>query len=141
ELEKEITVLDYGLPGIDDLAGLLDDIIRSAKDKPSIDTDLTPEEREHVLKAALGLTLMEAENVFAKSLIEKRTFDVDVILSEKEQIIRKSGILEYYPADERFSEVGGMDVLKDWMDKRTVAFSDKARAFGLPEPRGILLLG
>ncbi len=141
ELEKEVTVLDYGLPTVDELGKLLDDIIRSVRDAPNVDTDLTPEEREQVLKAAQGLTAMEAENVFAKSLVQKRTFDVDVILTEKEQIIRKSGILEYYPADERFGDVGGLDILKDWMDKRTVAFSDKAREFGLPEPKGILLLG
>lgn len=141
ELEKEITVLDYGLPTYEELGKLLDDIIRSVRDAPGVDTDLTPEEREQVLKAAQGLTAMEAENVFAKSLVEKRTFDVDVILSEKEQIIRKSGILEYYPTTEAFADVGGLDLLKDWMEKRTVSFTDKARDFGLPEPKGILLLG
>ena len=141
ELEKEITVLDWALPDYDELGRLLDEIIRSVADAPGVDTDLTPEEREHILKAAQGLTAMEAENVFAKSLVERRAFDVDVILSEKEQIIRKSGILEYFPADQRFADVGGLDVLKDWMQKRTAAFSAKARDFGLPEPRGVLLLG
>jgi len=141
ELEKEITVIDYGLPSYDDLGRLLDDIIRSVHDRPDIKTDLTPIERESVLKAAQGLTAMEAENVFAKSLVQKRGFDVDVILSEKEQIIRKSGILEYYPLNEAFADVGGLNLMKEWMEKRTASFSDKARAFGLPEPKGILLLG
>jgi ATP-dependent 26S proteasome regulatory subunit len=141
ELEKEITVLDYGLPSYEDLGRLLDEIIRQVHDRPDVDTDLTPQEREYILKAAQGLTAMEAENVFAKSLVEKRAFDIDVILTEKEQIIRKSGILEYYPANEAFSSVGGLDLLKEWMDKRTVSFTDKARDFGLPEPKGILLLG
>lgn len=141
ELEKEVTVLDYDLPTFEDLGRLLDDIIRSVRDTPGVDTDLTPEEREMVLKAAQGLTAMEAENVFAKSLVEKRTFDIDVILSEKQQIIRKSGILEYYPSNEAFRDVGGLDILKDWLGKRTASFADKARDFGLPEPKGILLLG
>jgi ATP-dependent 26S proteasome regulatory subunit len=141
ELEKEITVLDYALPSYDELGKLLDDIIRSVKDAPGIKTDMTSLEREHVLKAAQGLTAMEAENVFAKSLVEKRGFDVDVVLTEKEQIIRKSGILEYFPLNEGMKDVGGLDLLKDWMDKRTASFTDKARDFGLPEPKGILLLG
>lgn len=141
ELEKEITVVDYGLPSIEDLDALLEGIIQSIKDKQEIKSQLSQEDREHILKAALGLTANEAENVFAKSLVEKHCFDVDVVLSEKEQIIRKSGILEYYPSDTDFSEVGGLDVLKIWMQKRTVAFTEKARAFGLPEPKGILLLG
>ena len=99
---------------------------------------MTELERDQVLKAAQGLTAMEAENVFAKSLIEKHRFDVDVVLGEKEQIIRKSGILEYYPFSEQITDVGGLDLLKDWMEKRTVAFTEKARAFGLPAPRGVL---
>jgi SpoVK/Ycf46/Vps4 family AAA+-type ATPase len=141
ELEKEITVLDYGLPSYEELGHLLDEIIRQVQDRPDVDTDLTQEEREAVLKSAQGLTRMEAENVFAKSLVEKRTFDIDVVLSEKEQIIRKSGILEFFPASDSFSNVGGLDLLKDWMNKRTTSFTDKAREFGLPEPKGVLLLG
>ncbi len=141
ELEKEVTVVEYSLPSLDDLAELLDGIIASMKGDTRINSTLTTEEREQILKAAQGLTANEAENVFAKSLVEKRGFDVDVVLSEKEQIVRKSGMLEYYPATEAFANVGGMDELKDWMDKRTVAFTEKARAFGLPNPKGILLLG
>jgi SpoVK/Ycf46/Vps4 family AAA+-type ATPase len=50
-------------------------------------------------------------------------------------------LLEYYPATETIDQVGGLGVLKDWLRKRTVAFTDEARAFGLPPPKGILLLG
>jgi len=141
ELEKEISVVDYQLPTYNDLDRLLEGIIQSVRANPQIKTDLTPLEREQVLKAATGLTSNEAENVLAKSLVEKKGFDVDVILSEKEQIIRKSGILEYYRASEAFADVGGMDILKDWMGARTVSFTERARKYGLPEPKGILLLG
>ena len=141
ELEKEITVVDYQLPTLQDIDRLLEGIIQSVKGNTTIDVDLTPVEREQILKAASGLTSNEAENVFAKSLVEKRTFDIDVILGEKEQIIRKSGILEYYRTDEGMGDVGGMDLLKEWMNQRTASFSDKAREYGLPEPKGMLLLG
>ncbi len=141
ELEKDVTVVDYGLPDREDLDELLEGIIQSVKENPQVETALSDLERDQILKAAQGLTANEAENVFAKSLVEKHRFDVDVILSEKEQIIRKSGILEYYPFSENIADVGGLDLLKDWMDKRTVAFTEKARDFGLPSPRGVLLLG
>ncbi len=141
ELEKEIAVIDYGLPDHGDLDVILEKVIQAVKDNPQIDCKLTELERDQVLKAAQGLTAMEAENVFAKSLIEKHKFDVDVVLGEKEQIIRKSGILEYYPFSENIADVGGLDLLKGWMEKRTVAFTEKARDFGLPAPRGVLLLG
>ena len=141
ELEKDITVVDYALPTLDDLDRLLENIIQSVKNNTQIDTKLTADQREHLLEAALGLTANEAENVFARSLVEKRKFDVDVILTEKEQIIRKSGMLEYYRVDEGMGDVGGLDQLKDWMRKRNQAFGQRARDFGLPSPRGILLLG
>ena len=141
ELEKEITVVDYALPSLEDLGKLLDSIIESVRANPQVQTQMTTEEREQVLQAALGLTATEAENVFAKSLVERRKFDTDVILSEKEQIIRKSAILEYYRTSDAFADVGGLDLLKDWMDKRTVAFTEKARDYGLPAPKGILILG
>lgn len=141
ELEKDITVIDYPLPNLDELGNLLSGIINSVKANAQIDINLSTEEREQVLKAALGLTTIEAENVFSKSLVQKHKFDVDVILSEKEQIIRKSAVLEYYRASEAFADVGGLDLLKDWMGKRTVAFSEKAREFGLPAPKGVLMLG
>jgi SpoVK/Ycf46/Vps4 family AAA+-type ATPase len=96
---------------------------------------------QKVTEAALGLTAEEAENVFAKSLVQTGDFDLKIILSEKEQIIRKSGVLEYCHVNENMQGVGGLDELKKWLNKRGKAFTPKARDFGLPEPRGILLLG
>ena len=141
ELEKEVTVVDYPLPNTGDLDKLLEGIIQSVKNNKQVCVDLATEERETVLKAAQGLTANEAENVFAKSLVEKRCLDIDVVISEKGQIVRKSGLLEYYRATEAFADVGGMDVLKDWLKTRSVAFTEKAREFGLPQPKGIMLLG
>lgn len=142
ELEKDVTVVDYGLPSYENLNELLDLIIDKMKrDGADVNVELAPDAREQVIKAAQGLTLTEAENVFARSLVEKRSFDISVILSEKEQIVRKSGLLEYYPATERFADVGGLKSLKEWLGSRSSGFTQKARDFGLPEPKGILLLG
>ncbi len=141
ELEKEITVLDYPLPDLDELDKLLEGIVQSVKGRPQVSAELSPQEREAILHAAQGLTAIEAENVFAKSIVEKLRFDVDTITEEKEQIIRKSGMLEYYRATEAFADVGGMESLKRWLQTRSLAFSEKAREFGLPQPKGIMLLG
>lgn len=141
ELEKEITVVDYQLPTVAELDRLLEGVIQAVRADPRLNIELSTQEREQVLQAASGLTSIEAENVFAKSLVEKRHFDIDVILGEKEQIIRKSGILEYYRATEAFAEVGGLDLLKEWLRQRTASFGKEARDYGLPEPRGMLLLG
>jgi hypothetical protein len=144
ELEKEITLLNFPLPGRDDLSGLLDRIVAELQLLKQVKVDLDDSGRDRLLQAALGLTLGEAENVFAKIIVKDGRLsgdDVNEVFGEKQQIIRKSGLLEYYSTHENFSNVGGLDVLKDWLNKRAVAFTEEARAFGLPSPKGILMLG
>ena len=141
ELEKDITILDFSLPNMDELAQSLDRVVRSAREISGMRIKMTETEREMVLNAARGLTCTEAENVFAKSLVMTHRLDVDVIVQEKEQLIRRSQALEYFQSVDDFSNVGGMGLLKQWLRKRSAAFSEKARAFGLPEPKGLLLLG
>jgi len=141
ELEKDVTILDCSLPTGEELGEALDRVLRSARSRSDLDLRLDDGARERVLKAAQGLTASEAENVFAKSLVMARRLDLDVIVAEKKQIIQKSRVLEYYDAVEDMSYVGGMDDLKRWLRKRGLAFSERARRFGLPEPRGLLLLG
>ena len=144
ELEKEITVLNHPLPTRDELSALLDRIVTDVKQFKQVKVDLDEAGRERLLQAALGLTLGEAENVFAKIIVKDERLsgdDVNEVFAEKQQIIRKSGLLEYYATEENFNNVGGMVILKDWLNKRAAAFTAEARAFGLPSPRGILMLG
>ncbi|QEH38704.1 ATP-dependent zinc metalloprotease FtsH [Aquisphaera giovannonii] len=144
ELSKDVAVVEFGSPSVQDFNGLLDRIIEDVKDQPRITINLDGEAREKLVHAARGLTLKEAENVFAKTLILDGKLDADdvsVVFSEKQQIIRKSGMLEYYESHEKFASVAGLENLKDWLRKRSAAFSERAARFGLPSPRGVLLLG
>lgn len=144
ELEKEITVLTFPLPDRDELSLLLDRIVRDVSQFKQVQIDLDDGGRERLLQAALGLTLGEAENVFAKIIVKDERLsaeDVGEVFAEKQQIIKKSGLLEYYATDETFSRVGGLSVLKEWLQKRAITFTDEARKFGLPAPKGILILG
>lgn len=141
DLEKDITVIDFNLPGAVEIEATLDRIVAAVKDNPNIDTDLDPIRREALVKSAQGLTQDEIESVFARSLVERKKFDLDIVLEEKKQIIRKSGLLEYYAPDADIKDVGGLEVLKEWLDKRAESFTDKAMEFGIPSPKGILLLG
>jgi SpoVK/Ycf46/Vps4 family AAA+-type ATPase len=141
ELEKEIAVIDYQLPDKAEVTEIITRIAKNLDTAKNLEVLESTEKLDKVVEAALGLTAEESENVFAKSLVQKGQFDIPIILSEKEQIIRKSGVLEYYHASENMQEVGGLEELKNWLIKRGKAFTPKAREFGLPEPRGILLLG
>jgi len=144
ELEKEITVVDFPLPTAKEIGELLDRIIDEVRDSAQARIELDGPGRERLLKAALGLTLGEAENVVAKILVNNGRLDADdvaSVFSEKQQIIRKSGLLEYCDAREALEDIGGLDLLKEWLRKRGMAFTDRARDFGLPAPKGALLLG
>ena len=144
ELDKEITVIQFPLPTRSDLAELLGRIEEEVQQLPNVAIELDDAGREKLLQAALGLTLSETENVFARILVTHQRLAGDLVaevLTEKQQIIRKSGLLEYHATEESFDTVGGLANLKDWLCKRAVAFTPEARAFGLPAPKGILLLG
>lgn len=145
ELEKDLTVIDYKLPNINEIGQLLDRLVTSIQNsKKNVEINLDSNSKEKLLQAALGLTQTEAESVFSKAIVSKKRLDIDdidIIYSEKKQIIKKSGILEFYSTQETIANVGGLLNLKSWMRKRSKAFTKKARNYGLPQPKGILLLG
>ena len=144
ELEKDMTVVDFDLPAENDFAALLGRIVEEVKDNLKLNVKMDTKTREQIVHALLGLTLTEAENVLAKTLVEYRCLgekSLNVIYGEKKQIIRKSGLLEYYDAEGDLASVGGLDALKNWLLKRAAGFTDQARQFGLPAPKGVLLLG
>jgi len=144
ELEKDVTVLDVPLPDVEELAELLRGIAGVVEQKGRARIDLDRSGGERLVRAAIGLTLNEAENAFARAIATDDRLsvdDVELILEEKRQVVRKSGLLEYFSTDEDLGSVGGLEYLKTWLDRRAAAFSDEARQFGLPEPKGLLLLG
>jgi ATP-dependent 26S proteasome regulatory subunit len=144
EIEKEVSVLDVPLPGHRDLFQLLKEIVTAVRQSRRAVVDLRREDVEELIQAARGLTLSEAENAFARAIASDGRLskdDVALVLEEKRQVIRKSGLLEYTPADRRLADVGGLASLKRWLDRRSAAFGEAARRFGLPEPKGLLLLG
>jgi SpoVK/Ycf46/Vps4 family AAA+-type ATPase len=141
ELEKEITVLDWDLPDRAEIDGIVGKLLSQLPAGVDPGMAASPQGRERIVEAALGLTYGEAEKVLAKSIVRNKTFDIGTILEEKKHIIRKSGILEYYETKESLDEIGGLETLKDWLQKRRGAFTQKARDFGLPLPKGILLVG
>ena len=125
ELEKEIAIIDWDLPDRSEIDGIVGDLLQvlpvGVEPGPAAD----PQGRERIVEAALGLTYVEAENVLAKSIVRNKTFDIPTILSEKKHIIRKSGILEYYEAQESLDEIGGLETLKAWLQKRRGAFTSQ----------------
>jgi SpoVK/Ycf46/Vps4 family AAA+-type ATPase len=144
ELEKDLTIVDFPLPDRDELNGLFDEIVAEAKGNADLEIDGSEDSRRQLLDAAIGLTLNETENVWAKVLLRRGRLsaaEAPEVYAEKRQIVRKSGLLEYIETDESIEGVGGLAQLKEWLRKRRRAFHPAARRFGLPVPKGLLLLG
>jgi AAA+ superfamily predicted ATPase len=136
ELEREITRLDLALPGPDLLGELLDQLLANAGLTPP-----PPEIREAVVRAAGGLTTMEAENAFALSLIETGFIQPSLVAREKAHALKSGGLLEVIDTDATLDDIGGLENLKAWLVQRAEAFTERARAYGLPVPKGMLVLG
>ncbi|MBW4495255.1 MAG: AAA family ATPase [Oscillatoria princeps RMCB-10] len=139
ELEKEVVVLDFPLPSMAELNQVLSTQLADNRNRR-----LTTDAREKLLKAALGLTRDEAEKVYRKAQVTNGRLteaEVDIVLSEKKQLIRRNGILEYIEEDETIDSVGGLEELKRWLKQRSNAFTERAREYGLPQPKGMLILG
>lgn len=145
ELEKEITVIDFPVPDHDQVGRFVEQFVTRVSGNTGIKVEPGREVIDALTDAALGLTLAEIENCLAKALVHDRAItndDTRFMFDEKKQIIRKSGILEYI--DNRSlsaADVGGLDILKRWLQIRSLGFTREARAYGVDTPKGVLLTG
>ncbi|PIU62731.1 MAG: AAA family ATPase [Armatimonadetes bacterium CG07_land_8_20_14_0_80_59_28] len=140
ELRDDALVLEFPPPGVQELDGILGKLTAT----PGVKVDLTAQGRDKVLHSALGLSSNQAQRVFAKAIVSDGVLDerdIGLITSEKKQIIRESGALEFFSPTETIGDVGGLEVLKEWLRMRETAFTQEARDYGLPEPKGIALIG
>lgn len=141
-MEKEIVLFDFPLPNLEDIKNKLDRMIKANK---KIDTEeLNQEDKEKICKAALGLTLQEVENAFALAMVNDgklKNSDIEIILEEKMQVIRKTGMLEYVQTDLSIKDIGGLDNLKKWLLKRNNSWSERAKKYCIPAPKGVLVTG
>ncbi len=139
ELTEVITVVEFALPTAPEIKIEIDRLISATGQK------LSEQMLNELVRAAQGLSLERIRRVLTRAIATNNgrleSEDVELILEEKRQSIRQTQILDYYPATEQISDIGGLDNLKSWLLRRGGAFSEQARAYGLPNPRGLLLLG
>ncbi len=140
ELKDEVVVLSFPPPTVDELEAVLETLTRT----PGVEIKLTAAGREKLLQAALGMTTAQAQRVFAKAIVSRGSLDdrdIRLVTEEKKQIIRASEALEFFSVTETPDDVGGLGVLKEWLRMRERAFTQEARDYGLPAPKGISLIG
>ncbi len=141
DMEKEISVLDFCLPTQEEVTGLLDELIAGLSPE---NVRLNPDEKATLARAALGLTMQEAENAFCRAIVNLKGIDISaisIIHEEKNQVVKKTGVLEFVKTDLSIDDIGGLDNLKNWLLKRNNSWSEKAQAYNLPAPKGVLITG
>jgi hypothetical protein len=125
---------------------LLRQIVRDASARMPVEFELGREDLARLLAALRGLTLLEAEKVLTRAIIENGRLgveDIARVIAAKVEVVRREGLLEYYPHEQTLADVAGIRTLKRWLERRRAIFAepDRAREFGLSFPRGILLVG
>ena len=138
ELSELLTVLEFPLPTVDEIHSEIETLLGAMGNLPE------PKALDALVRSCQGLSMERIRRVLARGIVANGAFgpdDIDLILEEKRQTIRQTQILDFYPATEKISDIGGLDNLKDWLIKRSGSFSERARQYGLPHPRGLMLVG
>lgn len=142
DLQKEVSIVEFGLPVLEEIMEVLEEMIEMNQGK--IEISLNEQEKLQICRGALGLTLQEVENALARAMVEKGRLSIEelsVILDEKNQVIKKTGMLEFIKSDLKIEDVGGLENLKRWLLKRNKSWSDSAARYNLPAPKGVLITG
>jgi ATP-dependent 26S proteasome regulatory subunit len=140
-LTNLIPVLDFPLANKAEIKNALHKVSNGvSRDIPDI-IKKTKKMEEDLINSASGLTIMEAQTAFSKSLVAHHDWNLETILKEKRQIISKSGMLEYFAKPVPMDDVGGLKRLVKWIDHRRLAFSEEAEKYGLKKPKGLLTIG
>ncbi|GAB4374432.1 MAG: AAA family ATPase [Elainellaceae cyanobacterium] len=138
DLSDALTIVEFPLPHIPEIQAELERLLTATRQS------MEPRVIDEFVRSCQGLSMERIRRILSRAIATHGALkpeDVELILEEKRQSIRQTQILDYYPATERISDVGGLDNLKDWLLKRGGSFSERARQYGLPHPRGLLLVG
>lgn len=140
-LDKEMRVIDFPYPSQTEINQALDKIVEGVGDKLVTLKQEVDAKREEIVNAVKGLTYTELCAAFSKTVCMHRKMDIPTILKEKQEVIRKTGILEFFKPDVDINDVGGLGNLVNFLKLRKSNFSEEARKYGLPSPKGVLLIG
>jgi ATP-dependent 26S proteasome regulatory subunit len=141
ELAGHATVIDWPMPDRAEIASILDAAIEGLPEELR-DGAAPNGQRDAAIDAAIGLSGEEAQACYARSLVQLRRIDPVLVASEKKRVVSRERVVEWYePMKGGLDAVGGLDNLKTWLQVRKSAYSPAARAYGLPAPKGCLLVG
>ncbi len=140
EFRDDAVVVRLFPPTAAELSKELDALIRTS----GVPCTLSRTGREKLIQAALGMSLNSARRSFSKAIVTYGGIDdrdIDMVVAEKKDLLSQTDALEFYNLTESAENVGGLFALKNWLHLRERAFTEEARSYGLPSPKGIALIG
>jgi hypothetical protein len=145
-LRPHAIVVRLPAPTVEDYRSLMERVVRDHAARMPVRVELSPEDRSRLLHNLLGLTLTEAEKIITRLIMADAALtaaDIPRIAVAKRQAVEQDGLLEYWATSEGLADVAGLDGLKAWLSRRRASIldPDRAASFGLPFPKGILLMG
>ncbi len=143
-VQIEATRLELALPDEKQLERIIRDTLKRQHRLKPVQVDLNRSDLQTIIRNLSGLNRTQAEQIILDCVSEDRTFnagDINSVLARKRQRLHRDGLLEYVESPLDLSAIGGLRTLKKWLLNRRNSLSDEARRFGIPPPRGILLLG
>jgi ATP-dependent 26S proteasome regulatory subunit len=144
ELRRDMIIYELPMPDDTEVERILNTVINGSPHAAKLTESLTPQLKDQMVKAALGLSLDQVARACRSALVGKTSLDgsvIDGIIEEKGQLIRKSGILKLITDRPTLDEIGGLDNLKEWLKKRGAVLSKEGKAFGVQLPKGVLITG
>lgn len=144
ELQKDCVTIELPLPAYEDLRDEFDSMLTYLRERKLLSMKLSDDDEDRLIKGVLGLSANEARKAWQRALINHNTLNDQIfttLIAEKRTLASGSAFLEFYDLQENVDDIGGLDELKDWLSKRSMAYSPRAREQGVPNPKGVLLLG
>lgn len=141
-IAQEVVYFDLKLPRPEELYQAISEVVRSLRGK--IKVEIQPDGINALVQAMRGMTLQQARKVIAYAALHDSKLsadDVKRVLQRKVQVLHDDGLLDYIPAEMNPAQLGGFEGLKNWLARARVGFGAQAKAFNLPTPRGILIVG
>ena len=137
-LREFVTLIEFPLPTYSEINEELFRLMTSLKQ------DISEELLLNLTTACQGLSLERIRRVLSKVIAQSGNIDASsprLVLEEKKQIIQQTQLLEFSLTDKKITDLGGLDNFKDWLKLRSEAFLPAAKEYGLPYPKGLLLVG
>lgn len=142
ELAHEVAQLDLPLPDSDEIQKIVDATVEAHKDAKKPIPAPEGDKLQRVLEASRGLTSTQIEDAIMLSIVGTKSIEARVLSEEKARAVKAAGALEVLDAPKGgLTDVGGLDAAKAWVRTRGRAFSPEAKAYGLPNPKGCLIVG